>query len=111
MPESAPLTVFSDAPRALVQARAAANLTTATARILEFDALSGSTILASEPARDALIAMAADTIPVLTEHDQGNTEPHWPRHCAPISRRTANGNRPQPNSVFTGTPSEAASHA
>ena len=61
-----------DAPRALVQARAAANLTTATARILEFDALSGSTILASEPARDALIAMAADTIPVLTEHDQAH---------------------------------------
>ncbi len=61
-----------DAPRALVQARAAANLTTATARILEFDALSGSTILASESAREALIAMAADTIPVLTEHDQAH---------------------------------------
>ncbi len=58
-----------DAARALVQARAAANLTTATARILEFDALTGSTILASEPAREALVAMAADTIPVLTEHD------------------------------------------
>ncbi|MGC0362045.1 purine catabolism regulator [Rhodococcus sp. 27YEA15] len=61
-----------DAPRALIQARAAANLTTTTSRLVEFEALTGSTILASEPAREALIAMAADTIPVLTEHDAAN---------------------------------------
>ncbi|MCJ0904505.1 PucR family transcriptional regulator [Rhodococcus sp. ARC_M6] len=61
-----------DAPRALIQARAAANLTTATERIIEFDALTGSTILASEPAREALVALAANTIPVLTAHDHAH---------------------------------------